>query len=901
MRLRRIEARRFGALCDQELGPLGDGLTVVFGPNEAGKTTLTALVRQVLYGFPKKTTSDRRFDPSDGDAVGSLVFADGRGEWRLQRSVKSNGRASGTVALDGPDGAGDAEQFVAGLVQGLSQETYRSVFGFSLEELSRLETLDDIKGSLFASATGLSTDPHHLLALLREEAEALWSPRANRKTALWALGRELREVRGSLRELREQERASEGKRDELEQARELVPAYEATAREAAVRARSLELTAESWETNALAIEAEDRARAEDAEARTAAAALAARAVPDESLLARADEIDRLVLERSGFVADSERLATLADGQRRSASDRERLLGTLGTGWAGLDLQRLDPGVATEQELGQHADALRDARNDAAAAATRLADAEASLAWRRTAAAEALAAAGIDPALPDAGRAARAGAEQAAAELGAPSAAPAAAARGGAPGWLGWIAIGLGILIAVASAALAQWIGLAAGLALAVVGLLVLVLGRRTGPAAAGAAFPAPLAEATARKAAFDEAVRRCDDVTGPHADVERARTAAEVTAAAASSAEVSWATWARSRGLERDGVIPEPGEARDVLAAAREACRLEAAETELRREAEGLRTATGVFAERVATAAGGGVSAEPEDVTGVLGDLERRLAAARLAAAERETNSARAAELTRSLDAHTAEIERLAAKQAALAAQNGLVPADGVEGIRARAQVAAEEARLAAEEESAARVRAAALEGELGASGGSDSGARLELRQATVVSGISETLQKYVVAALSARLLEQTLETWERDRQPQVLMRARELFGEMTLGAWPGLVSPLGAFSPVVSADDGVSRGTNELSRGTSEQLYLALRIAYLECAVGPANSVLPVLMDDPIVNFDEERRGAAARAIAGLATTRQVVFFTCQEDVARAFSDAAPGHTRLDLARCAS
>ena len=49
MRLRRVEAERYGALAGASLGDLGDALTIVHGPNEAGKSSFTALVRHVLY------------------------------------------------------------------------------------------------------------------------------------------------------------------------------------------------------------------------------------------------------------------------------------------------------------------------------------------------------------------------------------------------------------------------------------------------------------------------------------------------------------------------------------------------------------------------------------------------------------------------------------------------------------------------------------------------------------------------------------------------------------------------------------------------------------------------------------------------------------------------------------
>lgn len=42
----------------------------------------------------------------------------------------------------------------------------------------------------------------------------------------------------------------------------------------------------------------------------------------------------------------------------------------------------------------------------------------------------------------------------------------------------------------------------------------------------------------------------------------------------------------------------------------------------------------------------------------------------------------------------------------------------------------------------------------------------------------------------------------------------------------------------------------------------------------------VPVLADDILVNFDDERREMAARALLSLARQRQVILFTCHSEV---------------------
>ena len=64
------------------------------------------------------------------------------------------------------------------------------------------------------------------------------------------------------------------------------------------------------------------------------------------------------------------------------------------------------------------------------------------------------------------------------------------------------------------------------------------------------------------------------------------------------------------------------------------------------------------------------------------------------------------------------------------------------------------------------------------------------------------------------------------------------------------------------------------MSEGTADQLYLALRLAAIERHLesGPA---VPVIVDDILVQFDDERAGAAFDALAKLGAKTQVLLFT--------------------------
>ena len=64
------------------------------------------------------------------------------------------------------------------------------------------------------------------------------------------------------------------------------------------------------------------------------------------------------------------------------------------------------------------------------------------------------------------------------------------------------------------------------------------------------------------------------------------------------------------------------------------------------------------------------------------------------------------------------------------------------------------------------------------------------------------------------------------------------------------------------------------LSRGTADQLYLALRLAVCRLCL-PEKP--PILLDDALVSFDDERLGFALELLKDLAKEQQILLFTCQ------------------------
>jgi uncharacterized protein YhaN len=159
---------------------------------------------------------------------------------------------------------------------------------------------------------------------------------------------------------------------------------------------------------------------------------------------------------------------------------------------------------------------------------------------------------------------------------------------------------------------------------------------------------------------------------------------------------------------------------------------------------------------------------------------------------------------------------------------------------------------------------------------------------------LAESKRDYASLLLARRNLSAAIAQWESQSQPEVYRLASRLFEDMTDGMWVQVRLAASNEVQVVNGRGDV-RDPMLLSLGTRQQLYLCLRIALL-MSVGDVGRAVPVLADDILVNFDAERRRAAARALIELSTMRQVLLFTCHEEVVELICELDTGVNVVSL-----
>jgi uncharacterized protein YhaN len=148
-------------------------------------------------------------------------------------------------------------------------------------------------------------------------------------------------------------------------------------------------------------------------------------------------------------------------------------------------------------------------------------------------------------------------------------------------------------------------------------------------------------------------------------------------------------------------------------------------------------------------------------------------------------------------------------------------------------------------------------------------------------------------------LLEATRTAVARDHQPPALREASFWLARLTDGRYARITTTIDEPRLEIHDAEGHIWPPERLSRGTREQVFLALRLALVR-DLQRRGVQLPVVMDDALVNFDDERARAAARVLVEFAADqprdRQVLVLTCHTHVAALF--AAAGATVRSLAR---
>ena len=220
MRIAQLQLIAYGPFRGLDLDLSAPGIHVVFGRNEAGKSTTLRAITGLLYGIDTRTLDAHVHKPAELRIGGTLVGDDGARVRVVRRKGVSKGGAN--TLLDERGQAID-EAVLQRLLRGVSEETFRHAFGLDHDTLqlgakALLDGRGDIGGSLFDASVGGGGDARRVLVQLTEEAEKLYKPRASAPPLNAAL-KALEEAKKAIKDTQSEPGAFASQEREIEEAR----------------------------------------------------------------------------------------------------------------------------------------------------------------------------------------------------------------------------------------------------------------------------------------------------------------------------------------------------------------------------------------------------------------------------------------------------------------------------------------------------------------------------------------------------------------------------------------------------------------------------------------------------------------------------------------------------------
>ncbi|MHB8067087.1 MAG: ATP-binding protein [Desulfobaccales bacterium] len=901
MWLRAFRVNHYGAFQEREWPELQPGLNLFFGPNEAGKTTLMMFLRGMLFGFNKSAYGSL----DNGEPGGSLRLLDAQGqEWTLERSGRGK---KARVLVSGPQGVLSGEAGLRPLLEDVSRPVYENIFAFSLKELQDLETLKqrEVQHLLYSASLGLGAVSLKAVEdRLQKQVEDLFktgkratNPEINQILAeLAGVRRDLQELERQPQQYQEWQAEQQGLAGEIER----LAQEEAAAKGQALWLDKLQQARPVWEDWRLAQEALDTlprvdsfpedglGRLEKLQADLAqvgeqldrwareldhARAEAARPGPDPRLLQAAAALEGLAEERLRFHDRQEKLRQI---EAKWSALRERLeerLTRLGPGWDEIRLWRFKPSLNWQIGIQEF-----QPRLEAAAAAVRQAEGECRLRLETLKEKEA---AGIK-----------------------------AAAAGNLP-----------------AARLFPWGFAILGLALALgAGVSYFWYRDLVWPLAAGALVSAILALASFWQLRTNRS-RRAQELAGEQQTAQQACKAAADRQRQAQQelalVQEEWRTWLQNASLAPDlspagatAFLQEIASARNLLQAIQDPGAREESEAYLeaftarvgavlatlgRPPALAPQVSATLLELRQELAAALKLQEQQQHLAGRIAEVEKELAGWEakgkhlrtaldqllIAAGEQEEEGfrrsaalfAERSELTRKTRELGARLRLLAGDDTDLEKINhelGQISPQELEEQRHQNSLNLQNLKARLEEAFQHQGR---LQNLIAGLEQTDAWGRALLAEQTLAARLLDAARRWTVATLSRHYLEQARRVFEAAYQPQVLRRASQYFALLTEGRYQQVMTPLEDESFMVINRQGSHVSPERLSRGTGEQLYLALRCALIQEYSQEGRS-LPLILDDILVNFDQSRARQAVRLLQEMSHSHQLLLFTCHPHI---------------------
>lgn len=135
---------------------------------------------------------------------------------------------------------------------------------------------------------------------------------------------------------------------------------------------------------------------------------------------------------------------------------------------------------------------------------------------------------------------------------------------------------------------------------------------------------------------------------------------------------------------------------------------------------------------------------------------------------------------------------------------------------------------------------------------------------------------EYDAIELASQVLTQANTSLQNRFSPALGEKSAKIFTKLTKGKYNKVVLSKDMVPSAQEFGQMLPHEAAVLSQGAADQLYLAVRLAICQLVLPPEDPA-PILLDDALVTFDDDRMAATLDYLVELAVDRQILLFTCQ------------------------
>ena len=179
----------------------------------------------------------------------------------------------------------------------------------------------------------------------------------------------------------------------------------------------------------------------------------------------------------------------------------------------------------------------------------------------------------------------------------------------------------------------------------------------------------------------------------------------------------------------------------------------------------------------------------------------------------------------------------------------------------------------------------------------SDTAAAHKQDAANALSLLVTDTERFIRLQYTITFLRNQVEAFRKQSQGPMMEKTSHYFSALTSDRYSGVAAQLddkGKPQLVAlrrnkaSSDSTTEIHTNGLSEGTADQLYLALRLAAIDLHLDK-HTPIPLILDDLLMTFDDERTKALLPVLAELSKKTQILIFTHHSHLNELAKETAP------------